>query len=229
MSLLAATGIGAQTQPEVVETLTKEELRTKLLEGAYRGIQLQRLEWLRLHVPSEYRDREELEQQVSYYALDAIEVFDQSRGMKFSTFLTQHLRMKCTNYQQYLWTRSSGNCRCRMYGMVTKNTHPGISEDEVTFTAGESDLADIQRIQAMSVRSEAESLCAVQEMVSALSDESRVSLETLFAFEDQALLITALKSPHYRSRVAKATGLTTDAVDGLVNEVKRKFPSYLGV
>ncbi len=206
---------------------TREELRRNHLRGDYNGLELQQVEWLRNTVPVEYRQRDDLKQQVAYYTLEAIDLYNPNHvsGMKFSTFLVQHLRLRCGNYQQYLWVRSSGNERCRMRSLSA----PADVEQSfnVRMKVGARENVAEKPGSPLTVRSDAESICHVNEMVAALSDEARDYLNLLFSYEDQDALVKAFQSQHFRSKVSLATGLSKRQVEVLANEVREKLPMYM--
>lgn len=215
-----------QSQPSL-----REQLRDNLIRHEYRGLELQWVEWLRHRVPAEFKENDELRQQVSFFALEAIEIFDPNRNTAFSTFLMQHLRLRCGNYQQYLWVRSSGNEKCQMLRIKQPDRSAGRGVNAEAHPQDGHDVNDggQYRYKELSVGSRAESICCVKEMVEALSDESRDYLNRLFDFEDQEALIAAFQTKHFRAKVSQATGLSKRQVQVLAEEVQLKYPDFLGV
>jgi hypothetical protein len=209
-------------------TCSKESLHELWLQGEFRGIALNQAEWLRRNVPNEYRDAEEIAQQVAYYAMEAIDIYDTKYGMKFSSFLIQHLRLRCAAYQQYLWIRSSGNKRCRMISIRTPSTRSSGHDGRGKHARGPQIYDEGKATyREVSTNSAAESLCAMNELVEALSDEARDYLHQLFDYENQDVLVAAFKSKHFRSKVSSVTGMTPNQVAILAAEVKKKLPLHL--
>jgi hypothetical protein len=205
----------------------RADLRVRLVNRAFEGIEVLHFERLRRTVPLEYRDRDELRQQVSVFCLEAIELFDSGRNTKFSTFLCGHLRLRCGNYQQYLWTRSSGNERCRMLPLVQRKPVGDFGElgpegpNDIVHDDGESSE------DALCTDSRVESAASVNELLAALSDEAREYLTYLLHHEDQERLVAAFRTKHFRSKVALITGLTKRQISAVATEVRKKFMRHL--
>lgn len=200
-------------------------LRACLVRGDYEGLEVQYLNWLMTHVPQEHADREELRQQIRFFCLEAMKIYDPSRKLKFTTFLYQHLKIRCTAYQQYLWVRSSGNENCRLLPISLGKKSAQDWRGGGHFAMDNSKV----HLSEFSVLNDAEAVAVVNELVAALSEESRDYLVRLLEYEDQDKLCKAFGSKKFRSRVSRATGLSTRQVDVLAREVRSRMPDYLEV
>jgi len=207
----------------------ENELRANLLRGDYEGIEVKFQEWLHASAPYEFKDREELRQQVVFYCLEAVKIYDPIRGMKFSTFLFQHLRLRCMTFQKYMWLRGSGSkkwgsgkSKCRMLPILQKvsRVHGDNATDHHAYD-GDS------HVREFTIPSEAEISCVIQELLAAMSIEGRLYLLRLLEYEDQEKLIRAFGSVKFKKIVAGATGLTAEQVQLVADEVRSKLPPHL--
>jgi hypothetical protein len=194
----------------------REQLRQNMLRGDYRGLEVRELQRLRHTVPNEFRDSKDLEQQISFYVLEAIDLYDTTKNTKFSTWLVQHLRLRCGNYQQYLWIRktaplASGRQSSRRF----RDTEDNFSSPSY------------EQHQLLTVTCHPSASLEIQELISALSAESRDYLRRLFDYEDQEALVAAFKSLHFRSKVSKATGMSATQVELLRDEIQQQLPKHL--
>jgi len=198
------------------------ELRGEICEDIasdkYKGIEIKQLVWLLKAVPNECKDRDELASQIRADAIDAARIYDPKHGAKFSTFLTDHLRMKCQALQNYLWVRSSGNQHCRMLPFLPDT--------------GGSRSAKYDRdpqSTAIAVRGDAEASAQTSECIAALSDESREALAAILAAmpENESAIIAAIRGKHFRKKLLDLAGVPREHSAKLFSEVRSKLPDYL--
>ncbi len=216
---------------------TKEQLRQDLIDRKHSGMIWQFWNWLKSSVPNQYKDGEELEQQVLFYYVDAIEKFDPTKGTKFTSFLSCHLKMKCVDYQQYLWIRSVAARNRKMLPMRTAVSTRLISNSGRQWKglAGgdhfcQEPISEQVHVKPFETRGDlATETIAVDELLGALSEAARHYIQRLFEFPDQDMLVAAFASAHFRSKVSKITGLTKQQVIDLSLEISEKLPNFLEV
>lgn len=145
-----------------------------IIKNRVLGTERKYLRWLLRTVPPEHRDKDELESQVREYACEAAAMYDPTKGASFNTFLTHHLRIRCTNHQQYLWVRSSANANCRKLPIIEIKNSP---EQNI----GQHSVQDGDNLRELSSPGNAEHSAQLNELLAALPPEERSTVHELLS------------------------------------------------
>jgi hypothetical protein len=203
---------------------SKRKLHDQIAADKYEPLELNCLNWIMPRVPRGAMDREELGAQIRFYCIEAVDLFDPSRGVPFASFIKLHVRQRTQALRQKLWIRYDV-CKMVRFSQTNSNTDRarspyGDDEDGRNKVLSVADPHDtINDDPAVNAR--------VREFRESISCAAQAALDTLLACPNQDKLCSSFRSRQHRSRVYEMSGLTPEQVAPLVAEVRAKLGKYV--
>ena len=157
-------------------------------------------------VPRTFKDSEELLQQIEFWSLEIAATFDPTKGAKFSTYLYDRLRDKCTNYADYL----------KMRGKFLPLPDDGADFEDDT------DADNIRDQLTCSVSYDPIAALAASEFLESLSADDQQTVRDLLAVGANG----EFHSKHFRAKLAEL-GIDKPQTEALCKVVDRLGPKYL--
>jgi hypothetical protein len=187
----------------------KEAARVRLAAGDYKGYILDATKKLvrRLPTPSLW-DFNDVIQGFTYYALEAIEDYDETRRAKFTTYLVSHLRTRSLQWFNWSWLPMN---QPKGAGVFHFSAYEESSEQ------GEFDPTRVREDVSRNLE--------MSELLNNLSPKSNHMLKLFLGLIDNKL-VEAFKSSRYETEVSRITGFSPEEVRAFVLEMRKVIPKY---
>lgn len=202
-------------------TWDPEEARALLAQNCYDGYLKDAVSKLRPKLPQPLPDWEDLFQEFTGCALEAIEAYDPDNpnGAAFTTYLYRHLHIRALQMFNVAWMRSATpeNRWILRFSQVGGGTSAAEGDEQTVWDPTRVSENPSRRIELTEFRE------SLSERTLQLFDWFVENL----AYGEEYDVLKSFASFHYRARIAQLTGLNRWEIDAFVNELKEKAPIYL--